>query len=249
MGHTDPFAKRAPEIAEEILRKSASLPEGLREFSRSLMNKSAQPEDDFEVPERMTLEDLRKTAAGKQATEEAPKIAQVSIDSALEFAGLMEKTASANEQEVAQDILAAAAAAVVEQEKVARGPGVSRVVSRVPSNTSVGNYPGFFKRWFTPGGRMQAKEINLKHQRTSAKIKEQTPGDPLHEASRKSEAAGKERELTEKAISQQHDRGTKMTETLGKALPGAAVGTGIGVAGTALALKPAPKREDYKVIK
>lgn len=121
------FVRRAPEIAEEILAKTANLPKDLKSFARNLFEKEASTQtDSLKMPARMTISDLRKIAAGNKVN--LPKIASVKAEEYGGVADGLRKMAERHAKETRDDVLALALTIL---EKGAAGAG-GTVVPRVP---------------------------------------------------------------------------------------------------------------------
>ena len=120
MLEAEPFVKRAPEIAEEILLKAADshLPKDLRSFAKELFEKQASvDEEKLELPKRISLDDLKKMAQAKGV--DLPKV-DVNTNAAPEVATDLRKIAERAEKDEINDVLSTAAAIFLEgREKVA----------------------------------------------------------------------------------------------------------------------------------
>lgn len=225
------FVKNAPEIAEEILLKAAELPEGLRSFSRSLLEKQAvDTREKLQLPPRMTLADLQKMAHSNEV--DLPKVACGKSDDFADVAGQLRKVAERRDEELSQEIFQDAAALVAaKHEKAAK--------ITLPADSA------------SFAQRMHAKFISNKSPLSLAVQTQEAEGQAAlslarakihgsheHTAARdvaKSEAHSK----NEAAAAKSHAK--LVTHGIG-AIPAVATGVGAAVAGAA-ALKPGDKKE------
>lgn len=116
MIQAEPFVKRAPDIAEEILQKTASLPEDLRSFTRTLLTKTASTQEEkLEAPKRTTWAELAKIAQENKVV--LPEVKPVASEAGPEIAENLKKVAQHHRDETSNDILATAAAIFLEGKK------------------------------------------------------------------------------------------------------------------------------------
>ena len=225
------FVKSAPELAEEILAKTAMLPKDLKSFPRELLEKEASTDTEkLELPKRLSIEDLKKIASEKKVDLPTPD--PVNADDYASIAGDLQKIAKAHEQETAQDVLATAAAIVAhKKEGGAKWEGFKRTVS--------GMWPGSAEYHVRMGAREQAQAARVKHR---AKI----PGTPEYKA-KLEETALKETKAERAAKLRGEAAGRETAREFAQAIPGAAIGTGLAVSAPAV-LKKDPKRERHITI-
>lgn len=244
-----PFVKRAPEIAEEILAKVASLPAGLQTFSQDLLTKTAAPaEEKLVYPGRLSLEDLRKAAAGRGV--DLPKVAAVPTADAEKVAGDLRALAKRAAAAAAEDIALTAAAIVAEGQEKAAMRVQPRPRTRVPRPAPVGRATSVLAAQpHNPFKRLFSEKSRREHELWRAKANEQmgkVEGTPQHT-----------QRMGEKALADEarhrEDASKRRTDFAEKAISAApAMGLAVGVPlAAAAALKPGPreKREEVKIYK
>jgi hypothetical protein len=236
--------QRAPAIAEEILAKTASLPESLRSFTKSLLTKESSKDegDRLELPKRMTLGELSKIAHENKV--DLPKIQGVKSDDYAKVASELIAIAKREEQKEANDVFESAAAIVAanHEKQAARGAAAAKMLGgagRGPLSVAKPQLHGLLDRMaLFPGYTQRRAEHELGkavQARDVAKIQATTPhpADPLAEIEK--HKTEKRHEFAEKA--------------LGVApMMGLAVGTPLAAAAL-LAKDRGGKKEEVKIYK
>lgn len=220
------FVKSAPELAEEILAKTAMLPKDLKSFPRELLEKEASTETEkLELPKRLTIADLQKIASEKKI--DLPNPGPVKADDYASVAGELKKIAKAHEEETAKDVFINAAAIVVHQKESGLGGALS---SMIPGTAAY--HTRMFARETAQAARAAPRAKIHGTPEFRAKIEEKGLKKTKAEATaqRYSEAEGKK----------------TIREGIG-VLPSVAVGTGLAIAGPAALAKPT-KRERHITI-
>lgn len=219
------FVKSAPEIAEEILLKTAGLPDSLRSFPRTLFEKEAvDTREKLQLPTRMTLSDLQKLA--HETKTDLPRIAGVQSDEYTDVASQLRKIAAHAEEEEAREIFETGAA-------LAASKTAAAAILKFPAKDipTVGTK---IKAFF---GSPAAKEKTIKFEQHLSGLKAESAGTREYSAVTEREHAKGMRELVEKA---QKEHSKRIGEGI-KAIPGAAGAAAVGIAGAA-ALKPQEKK-------
>ncbi len=226
------FAKNAPEVAEEILSKVASLPKELSDFSRALLTKEASGEKEkLALPARLSLADLQKMASGNKT--DLPKVDGVSSDDWKKIASDLSSIAKRGEEEEARDVLAGAAALVAHRKEAV----VARITQApIASPTAGTRIKAFFGH--TPS-KQHVELDSLRHQVEVGKLRKKLPKDPLVQAEEvKADAA--------KSISEKRHRLAEHTIATAPAI-GLAAGTPLAAA--ALMKGDKEKKEEVKIYK
>lgn len=239
------FVRRAPEIAEEILAKTANLPKDLKSFTRNLFEKEASVEtDSLKMPARMTVADLRKIAAGNKV--DLPKIASVKAEEYGSVADELKKIAARHAEETRDDVLAAA---VTILEKDAAKGGIPRRAPAprapaAPVGSGIAPKPhGFFKRLFG-GEQTQAEYRRFKALEAAEEAK--IPGTAAHAAQQSAESLG----LKPKAEAEAIKQGPELRRQLISALPMTGLALGVPVAaGVAMSGRKDRDGESVKIYK
>lgn len=220
------FVKSAPELAEEILAKTAMLPKDLKSFPRELLEKEASTDTEkLELPKRLSIADLQKIASEKKI--DLPNPGPVKADDYASVAGDLQKIAKAHEDETAKDVFSTAAAIVAHQKESGIGSALSGMI---PGTAAY--HTRMFARETAQAARAAPRAKIHGTPEFRAKIEEQGLKKTKAEATaqRYSEAEGKK----------------TIREGIG-VLPSVAVGTGLAVAGPSVLAKP-PKRERHITI-
>lgn len=225
------FVRRAPEIAEEILAKTANLPKDLQTFTRGLFEKeAAQVGDPLKMPARMTIADLQKVASANKV--DLPKVGAAPSDEYGSVAEGLRKMAEHHANETRDDILAAAVAIM---EKT--GAGWAQTIAapfRAAGRAAAGAGKGIAS--IIPGTKgYRARVIEkAKWEKQLAGIRAETPSRPEWTAAQEAAKTHAEGVAKQKA----------RTETL-KTVSGVApaVALGVGVPTGAMALRPEGKKE------
>lgn len=226
MIEAEPFVRRAPEIAEEILAKTASLPKDLRAFTKALFEKTASvKEEKLQLPQRLTLDDLRKIASTKQV--DLPDVGNTPVDSSSSVVGDLRKLAHRYEVEESNDALATAAAIFLEKSAAAA--------------RAAGGLKGWFKARFVSGSPERAKRLTAIKKEKG--IKGETIGTKEYGVAEEAKAMQAAAAGTAK---KQEMRGRAWEKTLGAA-PYVAGAIGIPAAAVALR-KPQPRRQTYQKV-
>lgn len=215
------FVKNAPEIAEEILLKAASLPEGLRSFSRSLLEKQAvDTREKLQLPTRMTLADLQKMAHSNEV--DLPKVASVKSDDFADIASQLRKVAERRDEDLAHEIFETAVALVAS--KQTKEAAVPRLNLTAPPTLLQRVRAGIMPH--SPIGQ-EVREFHARGEQRISGVEAKTPGSKAY-------AAETEREHAKKWREQQADKEkSHATTTRGaiKALPAIATGSAAAVIG------------------
>lgn len=222
------FVRRAPEIAEEILAKTANLPKDLQTFTRGLFEKeAAQVGDPLKMPARMTIADLQKVASANKV--DLPKVGAAPSDEYGSVAEGLRKMAEHHANETRDDILAAAVAIM---EKSAQG-GAAAVAGPAARGGGAGH---FLKSWLAPGSRpFKARQLaGARHKRLLAEQEARTPGT----------VASAEREWSSHLAKQREQAAESTRQWTGTVKSVATpVAVGVGVPAGAMAMKPEGKKE------
>jgi len=246
------FVKRAPEIAEELLLKAGGFtPDALKKFSKDLLSKEASGQgESLEIPKRMTLADLQKSAAPKA---ELPKVSGVKVEDWQKIASDLSKLAERSEEENARDIFETAAALVMK--KQAASASVSLTAGRTPRPmapkpkmfSSTGDVPlaqpqGALKRMFSEPARREHEMYRAQHGAQMAKI----PGTREHAQVEGTKALKEEARSHSEAQKGRHDLASHAIATA----PMAAMAVGTPLAAAALLKsKDDKKKEEVKIYK
>lgn len=220
------FVKSAPELAEEILAKTAMLPKDLKSFPRELLEKEASTDTEkLELPKRMSVADLQKLASEKKI--DLPNPGPVKADDYASVAGDLQKIAKAHEDETARDVFSTAAAIVAHQKESGIGGALSGMIPGTAAYHT----------------RMFARETA---QAARAAPRAKIHGTPEFRA--KIEEKGLKK-TKEEGVAQRYSEaeGSKFKSEAVKALSTGAVGAAVGVAGVS-ALKRPEKRERHITI-
>lgn len=231
MSHAS-FVRRAPDIAEEILAKTAGvLPGALKSFTRDLLTKEASAKEEaLRLPARVTLEDLRKVASGNGTS--LPKVAQARSEEAPSIVEGLRKIAERHEQEEADDVLASAVAIL---EKKAVVAVMSPMLGRAPK-------PKLFGGFYSPGASAEHKLWKAKHRAEMAEIPGTTEWSHVEGVKGLAEAEKAKAE----AIRRGSETKAQLVQQMPMALPltGAAIGTPLAVAAMSK-----DKRKDGETVK
>lgn len=231
----DSFVKKAPEIAEEILRKAASLPGPLSAFSRDLLTKEASDErEKLALPKRMTLDDLRKVAASKGA--DLPKVASAPTSEFSKVAAELRAVVERGEKEIAEDILATAAALVMQKQaavSIGMGRGTPGVLTRVKA--FLGSKPA----------KYDVAEWEAVRRGQVAKAMEKDPTSPVAQLKHE-----RQRDIAEAKAQEAASRHRSQTaEKMIAATPAIGLGVGTPLAAAALLKSDKGKKEEVKIYK
>jgi hypothetical protein len=240
------FVQRAPAIAEEILAKTASLPESLRSFTKNLLTKESSKDegDRLELPKRMTLGELSKIAHENKV--DLPKIHGVKSDDYAKIASELVAIAKREEQREANEVFESAAAIVAaNHEKQAAQGAAAKMIGGAAG--VVARPHGLFARMRPGAGGHLAKAehemFKAKHQAALAKV----PGTPEHSTAR----AGAAVEETARAPERAAERRSELAEKAIAITPMVAAGVGAPLAAAALLASKGrgEKKEEVKIYK
>lgn len=247
MSH-ESFVRRAPEIAEEILAKTAKLPESLKPFTRNLFEKEAsQDTDRLRLPARMTLADLQKLASGNKV--DLPKVASVKAEEYGSVADGLRKIASRAAEETKADVLAAAVtilekdAARAAARAAVRPPRAPRPPAAPPAAVGSGVQPKqhFLGGMLWPSHRAEHVRWKQLFKAEEAKI----PETAAYKAREAREAFG----LKEKAETEALKQSPELKRQLIGTLPMAGLAVGVPLAAAAALRGGKNKEESVKIYK
>jgi hypothetical protein len=232
--------QRAPAIAEEILAKTASLPESLRSFTKDLLTKESSKDegDRLELPKRMTLGELSKIAHENKV--DLPKIQGVKSDDYTKISSELVTIAKREEQREANEVFESAAAIVAanHEKQAAKGRAAAKLLGGGTFGVAKPKLHGILGRLpIAPGYTQRRAEHELAtavQARDVAKVQATTPhpADPLAEIEK--HKTEKRHEFAEKALA---------------VSPMIAAGIGTPLAAAALLRDKGGKKEEVKIYK
>jgi len=240
------FVRRAPDIAEEILAKTASLPESLKNFTRALLTKEASDEKDrLELPKRMSLSELSKLAHTNKV--DLPKVPDVQTDDYSKVASELLAIAKRGEEAEAREIFETATSIVASgHEKVARGGSAT-----LGGGLRLAPKPhGFLSRIIPGAGGYKAR---AEHEMFLAKKHEalgKIPGTPEHTSIEGERAVAAKARAEAAEAARGPERRSELAEKAIAVAPMVAAGVGTPLAAAALLRGGnGRKKEEVKIYK